>query len=519
MMTMADSRRTRATLGLLLAVFAASVLAAAVPAHAQEQPPALFSAIPEGVQAPPSLDARSAYMVDSELVVLDTMALRAESVSATILGDTYTISREYIDARDGGDYTWFGSGDRVTDAILVVNGTEVFGLIYAQNRTFEILHVSSDIHEIYELDMSKFPPVGTGGDQTDAVSEASGASASAVTIDRDQISRLESAYVGWKEYDDDANTDAVTIDVYVAVTEEAIEDHGGTAVGMARLAVDVANRAYPQNDLPVSLVLADQRKISGYADAGNVTADLQNLMDTGNRLFARAHAEIALENADVVVMLVGDYEPTDDHRDLENTCGRAHVLLAEDTSEAFAVVESVCISAHSFTNVIGRLQGAGYNSENETNSEFSYGHGYYHAGVDRRTIMSQSAGNCDDPRTGDEEVCEREAIWSDPHRNFFGTTAPAGTVEDWNARVVFATAPHIASLRGGAQSYDSVSPTGAITLPSPVPTNGTMQVNATFSEPVHDWFPPTLTITNGTISTAATMAKLSDTRPYAQLIF
>ena len=74
-MTMADNRRTRATLGLLLAVFIVSVLAAAVPAHAQEQPPALFSAIPEGAQAPPSLDARSAYMVDSELVVLDTAAL------------------------------------------------------------------------------------------------------------------------------------------------------------------------------------------------------------------------------------------------------------------------------------------------------------------------------------------------------------------------------------------------------------------------------------------------------------
>ena len=103
-MVMTDSRQPRAALEFLFAVFTVSCLAAAVPAHAQEQPPALFSAIPEGAQAPPSLDARSAYMVDSEMVVLDTAALRAGSVSATILGDTYTISREYVESRDCGDY-------------------------------------------------------------------------------------------------------------------------------------------------------------------------------------------------------------------------------------------------------------------------------------------------------------------------------------------------------------------------------------------------------------------------------
>ena len=102
-MIMADNIRPRVEIGLLLAV---SVLAAAVPAHAQEQAPALFSAIPEDAQAPPSLDARSAYMVDSEMVVLDTGALRAASVSATMLGDTYAISMDSVETRDVGDYTW-----------------------------------------------------------------------------------------------------------------------------------------------------------------------------------------------------------------------------------------------------------------------------------------------------------------------------------------------------------------------------------------------------------------------------
>ena len=405
--------------------------------------------------------------------------------------------------------------NRVSDAILIVNGSELSGLIYAQNRTFEMLHVSSDIHEVYELDMSLFPPVRTGGDRADAVGGASGASGTTATIDRNQISKLESAYVGWKEYDEDTRTDAVTIDVYVAMTPKAVTDYGGTASRLARLAVDTANRAYQQNDLPVSISLAGHRTIGGYTDAGSAMNDLQNLMNTSNSMFARTHAEIARVNADVVVLFVGDYtHPNDDNRDLKNTCGEAHGLLAENTGESFAAVESVCVSDHSFTNVIGSLQGAGSNTEDETNTEFRYGHGYYHAGAERRTVMSQSHNSCDDTSTNQEtEVCTRQAIWSDPHRYFHGpaTQIPAGTAEDWNARVIFATAPHIASLRGGAQSYDSVNPTGNMSITSPVPTRGTMQVNATFSEPIHYWFPPTITITDGTATTAATMEKLSDT--------
>ena len=126
--------------------------------------------------------------------------------------------------------------------------------------------------------------------------------------------------------------------------------------------------------------------------------------------------------------------------------------------------------------------------------------------------MSQSAGNCDDPRTpNDEEVCEREQIWSDPYRVFFGTGTPAGTPDNWNARVVFATAPHIASLNGPAQSYDSVTPTGSIDLPSPLPSRGTLEIVATFSEPIHEWFPPIITITDGIMTTTALMIKSSET--------
>ena len=308
--------------------------------------------------------------------------------------------------------------------------------------------------------------------------------------------------------------ETVTIDVFIVVTEEAIRAYGlPGAYSMVNLAVDNANVVCRLNDLPIRLNLVDYYTVSGYIDAGNLETDLGNLTDPNNSDFVFARALIDQADADVVVMLVGDYIhlDDDDNHDKLNTCGHAPDRMVISSDTAFGVVESVCIAAHSFTHVIGLMQGAGPNIEQRTNSEFRYGHGYYHAGADRRTIMSQSAGNCDDPRTPEKEVCEREQIWSDPYRNFFGTVTPAGTPYDWNARVVFATAPHIASLNGPAQSYDSVMPTGSIVLPSPLPSRGTLDIMATFSESIHEWFPPIITITDGIETTTALMTRSSET--------
>ena len=510
------SAHTCAALGLAFTALAMLGVATNL-AHAQEPPRELFSAIPHSTIIPSSLDARPGYMVGSEMVMVNADALQTGTLNATMFGTTYTISRDSVETRSASNYTWFGSGEQVMDAIFVVEGAQIFGLIYTPSKTFEILPVSSTVHEVYELNMSKFPPTNSadmraaGGVQGAAGGVQGAAGGVQNPSDKNLISKLESSYVGWREYDTN-KSNTVTIDVYVAMTSEAVRDYRGSPTALAQLAVDTANRAYKQNNLPIRLNVVDHRTVNGYTDAGSVESDLANLTDTSNSAFSKVRAEVERTNADVIVMFVKDYRLlSDDNEDKENTCGEAEELLADDKSSAFAVVESVCVPAHSFTNVIGYMQGAGYNSEQEANGEFGYGHGYYHAGAYKRTVMSQSAGNCDDPRTGTREVCARQGIWSDPHRNFFGTTTPAGTAESWNARVVFSTAPHIASLRGDVQSYDFTRPTGNITLPSIIPSTGTIQILANFSEPIHEWFPPYITITDGITTTVAVMEKSSDT--------
>ena len=191
--TVVYRRHLYTALGLLLMLTASGL--AVEQAYAQEQPQNLFSAIPDDTDnTPPSLDARSSYLTASEMAILNVDVLQSDSsLNVTMFGNTYTISKDLVEMRGDGDYTWFGSGDQMSNAIFVVNGTHASGLIYTATKTFEILHVSGSIHEIYDLDMSQFPTVSSGQTNT--------ARAAQDTPDRDLISQLESAYIGWQEYD------------------------------------------------------------------------------------------------------------------------------------------------------------------------------------------------------------------------------------------------------------------------------------------------------------------------------
>ena len=466
--------------------------------------PELFSAMPQDAEIPQSLDMLPSYRVTSEIVTLNIDVLDADSFNATLLGNSYTISKDNIESRGDNDYSWFGSNSDGLDAILVVDGTYVTGLIYAPEKTFQIFPISDTTHEIYELDTSRFPSSGVS-------SAVTGESHS--SIGQAQIELLESVYIGDRKYDPDGSPNIVTIDVYAVVTDESytIDSPPRTARALAQLAVNNANNAYEQNQLPIQLDLVDSTGSSGYVEAGTLQRDLRNFANLDNDIFDRARSEAVDAHADISVLFVKDYADSDNRNpDLKNSCSIAQSQLAASTTSAIAVVDSGCIAAHAFTAAIGYIQGAGYNTEHERNSEFSHGHGYHDLSKRKRTIMSSD--DCDPSAPPGVQVCERERIWSDPHRNFFGTTSPAGTTNlNWNAKVLFSTAPLIASLRGDVQTYDDTRPTGSISLPNPIPTSGNLKITATFSEEIHQSYPPHITIMGNSGSNTSVMNRISDT--------
>ena len=442
-----------------------------------------------------------------------------EQVRFAAFGQDLTLARDYTNTEDG-LLAWHGTDGSGAVAVLIVEGTDVLGTIESAGGNYAIVPASGGFHEVLELDEGLFPslaepvPLGASG-----VSGASGGASRPAGI-----STLESAYLGWIDYNGDGrgnNTvgSPVTITVVVHYTDKA-HSEARSSTQLVRLIEEKANRVYKTNDLPIEIdtVLGEQVTYSeGTKEIDTIMQDLKNAATASLR---RAHANSDRNNADITMMLVKDNTPTyiydDDNKRSRNQlnddasdCNHIYNSLPSNAADALAVVSHTCVINHYATAAIGMIQGAG--SHDDTSPEFDYAKGYLHKGEQKRTIAVPKDANCNVRTTDDEDRCSSAEIWSDPHRFFFGTRTQAGTVENWNARALFATGPHIASLKGTAENYDSTRPTGSIALPSTIPTSGSMVLRATFSEPIHERFPPNLTVTDGTNNTTATMSRVSDT--------
>ena len=467
---------------------------------ADSHPPELFSndnlnVIQSNQAISPS---SSQFVIQSELVAADVSALNSDEISVTMFGETITISKDRTTVRGATDYTWFGSGTDI-NAVLVVNGTEIIGSIDNGDKTFSI-DVTQDgsMHILQEIDTPNLPPE-YGYAANENAYDLMAAVSSLTTSQNAKIALLEDSYIGGYDY----SNNKITIDVFGAFTS-AFDDENSRPSSKILSAIEKANDSYNDNHLPLQLNLVDTDEIRGYSEV-SVVADLANLQLDSD--LSRARAEGVNLNADVVVLFTH-------YPDTYRICGQAADILSDSATTSYAVVRDTCIGGHTFAHEVGHLQGARHDPDaDSTNSPFVYGHGWFDESIRKRTIMSLDNSLCDDPRTSFVETCVRQGLWSDPHDSFIGSSDPAGTENrNWNAKVLFATGEHIASLRGTAQTYDDTRPTGAIAVSPDVITSGsTVDITATFNEDIHPRYSPKIIINDATTVTTETMTRSSDT--------
>ena len=196
-------------------------------------------------------------------------------------------------------------------------------------------------------------------------------------------------------------------------------------------------------------------------------------------------------------------------------CGQAGDIFADNIDNA--VVRDICLENNlSLPHEIGHLQGARHNPEEDSNNNpFAYQHGYFVAAERQRTVMSYNNAACVTPTN--PLGCIRMGVWSDPNDTFFGSVTPAGTENShFNAKVLYGSAQYISSLRGEVQRYDDQSPTGlfnwvGLQVDRIFNQGDTMDIRATFDEPIHENHPPTVTISDGTLVTPIVMDRTSST--------
>lgn len=105
-----------------------------------------------------SLTPLTEHVTRSELVLADVSALDSNQVNITIFEETLTLSKDRTETSDFVDYAWYGTGDKVS-AILLVNGTSVYGLIEISSTTTYSIEFTEieHVHWLYEKKVPWLP--------------------------------------------------------------------------------------------------------------------------------------------------------------------------------------------------------------------------------------------------------------------------------------------------------------------------------------------------------------------------
>jgi Metallo-peptidase family M12 len=218
----------------------------------------------------------------------------------------------------------------------------------------------------------------------------------------------------------------ITIDVMILYTSKVASKYLDVEKDVAIHSIEEANASFVNSDIGnVKLRLVHSQKIDYDESKGEHFNHLYRMVD-GVGVFANAKALRDEKRADVVVLIVDD----------ASSCGLA-TRVAADAEEAFAVVHHACaVLTYSVPHEIGHILGARHDASlDETETPFSYGHGYVN-GTKWRDIMSykSSCGGC-----------PRLAVWSNPTIEIQGE--PAGTALADNARVILEQAERVSKFR------------------------------------------------------------------------
>jgi hypothetical protein len=349
----------------------------------------------------------------------------SEQLNLNLFDDVnFTAILEQAKANWTGSYSWIGHLDGVEygDVVLVFREGIMTGTIMTPGGVYEVRPVGGDVHAIYQIDQSAFPPEAepTPVDVPDKVPAETD-----VTIMAD---------------------DGSQIDVLVVYTDDARQAAGGTAQieDLITDAGDLTNTGYGNSSITQRIRLVHMEEMA-YVESGDLGTDVNRLQGTADGHMDNVHSVRDYYWADVVVLIVDNGG---------GFCGRAYDIMSpvSDSFEnkAFCVVVQSCATGNlSFGHELGHLMSARHDwyTDDTDNSPYTYNHGYVNTTDRWRTVMAYN-DECSDSGFN----CARLNYWSNPDVSYGGD--PMGVPEGQtdaadNRKTLNNTAYTVANFRVG----------------------------------------------------------------------
>ncbi len=277
-----------------------------------------------------------------------------------------------------------------SQVILVVMDGTITGNIVLPGGFYQIRYVMDGIHEIRQIDQSRFP---------------------------DYCEPVESVSDDQRMENTGTRDDPSSIDVMVVYTQDAAAA-SGNIVAEIQLAVAETNQSYLNSDITQRLTLVQAAEIP-YVETGNSSTDLYRLQGTTDGYLDEVHGWRNTYYADLVCLIV---------EDMAGYCGRAFLMQTVShsfESYAFSVVARSCATGYfSFGHELGHNMGAHHDHYvNPGPAAYPFSYGFVNVTDQWRTIMAYNT-ECSDSGV----YCTRIQYWSNPNVYYGGDSmgVPAG---------------------------------------------------------------------------------------------